>query len=111
MRTTILLCALALTGCGQVEGLAKGGAREQPGRWSIVHSPHVVRDTMLLDTATGNTWQLVKLGDKDDAGVGWQFVGKIDDPHAVAQDAGWTYVNDAGIENANKDHQATTNSN
>lgn len=28
------------------------------GRYTVVHSPHVESDTILLDTATGDTWQL-----------------------------------------------------
>jgi hypothetical protein len=28
------------------------------GRYTIIHSPQVENDTMLLDTATGRTWRL-----------------------------------------------------
>lgn len=87
MRTTILLCALALTGCDQLTGSAKTQPRERVGRWSIIHSPHMARDTMLLDTATGNTWQLVKLGsDEKKSGVGWQFVRKLDNPAEITEE-------------------------
>jgi hypothetical protein len=30
----------------------------QPGRYQIVHSPHIQKNTMLLDTETGRTWSL-----------------------------------------------------
>jgi hypothetical protein len=30
------------------------------GRYQIIHSPHLEKDTMLLDTATGQTWQLTE---------------------------------------------------
>ena len=38
---------------------------DAPGRYEIVHSPHLERDTMLLDTETGRTWGLVI--EKDDS--------------------------------------------
>ena len=38
--------------------MAQVGPVGAPGRYVIVHSPHVQRDTVLLDTATGKTWQL-----------------------------------------------------
>lgn len=45
------------------------------GRWTIIHSPQVERDTMLLDTATGRTWQLVNVGGAADNEVlAWQPV-------------------------------------
>ena len=37
---------------------------------------------MLLDTVTGDTWQLVKLGKTEDSGMGWEFVAKLDQPQA-----------------------------
>jgi hypothetical protein len=67
------------------------------GRYAIVHSPHVQRDTQLLDTATGKTWQLVRLGKDEDAGVGWQSVNKIQDNSSSASQADepvtWEIVN------------------
>lgn len=50
------------------------------GRYTIIHSPQTERDTMLLDTTTGDTWQLVTMGKDESDGMGWQFVGKIDQP-------------------------------
>lgn len=44
------------------------------GRWVIVHSPHIESDTMLLDTATGRTWQLVNAGTVKDQELDWQPV-------------------------------------
>lgn len=44
---------LPVTATGQT--VTQGG---QQGRYIIIHSPHVQRDTVLLDTATGRTWQL-----------------------------------------------------
>lgn len=35
------------------------------GRYTIVHSPHVQKDTVLLDTATGKTWILVEDTSRD----------------------------------------------
>lgn len=40
--------------------LAQAGSVGGSGRFVIVHSPHVQRDTVLLDTATGKTWVLTQ---------------------------------------------------
>ena len=88
----LAVVGFALAGCGQTKsaedanGADRGAApisapdKIVPGRYTIIHSPQVERDTMLIDTASGDTWQLVSLGNKDTDGMGWQFVGKIDQP-------------------------------
>jgi len=50
------------------------------GRYVIVHSPHIQSDTMLLDTATGKTWQLTRFVDRDGEPVAWDPVAHTDNP-------------------------------
>lgn len=44
------------------------------GRYVIIHSPQIEADTMLLDTVTGRTWQLVNAGTVKDQELLWQPV-------------------------------------
>jgi len=50
------------------------------GRYTIVHSPHIQSDTVLLDTVTGQTWQLVQAADLNGDPVIWQPMDRIDGP-------------------------------
>ena len=45
--------------------------QRQDGRYVIVHSPHARLDTMLLDTATGRTWELVRYTNLQDEPRVW----------------------------------------
>ena len=54
MRRILTFVALSLS----TSAWAQAGPVGAPGRYVVVHSPHVQRDTLLLDTATGKTWQL-----------------------------------------------------
>ncbi len=80
--------ALGATGCTQPTGaLASSGASSAaastpsalaaapspagPGRYTIVHSPQVENDTILLDTATGQTWRQVEIADVKSNPVVW----------------------------------------
>jgi hypothetical protein len=63
---------LFLAGCDQIP------KSSETGRYTITHSPHVQRDTMLLDTATGRTWNLVTFNKGPDTRYGWEPVAKID---------------------------------
>jgi hypothetical protein len=78
MRAALLLTVVSLTisGCDQLKPVPS----LLVGRYTIIHSPQVERDTMLLDTATGDTWQLVNLGKDENTGQGWQFTAKLDGP-------------------------------
>ena len=87
--------ALALAACNQSptptnsaapassQSAAQSAARvdsSQPvqvGRYTIIHSPEVERDTMLLDTATGQTWQLVDTGTTAEPKLAWAPVHKL----------------------------------
>lgn len=59
------------------------------GRYTIIHSPQVERDTMLIDTATGKTWQLVKTGKTDDDSLAWQEVNRIGGVVSNADQPAW----------------------
>jgi hypothetical protein len=84
-----LLIASLLAGCDQLSTGAGQGHNKQSthegteanpslpiGRFTIIHSPLVERDTVLLDTTTGDTWMLVRLGNDDNSPLSWQPLGK-----------------------------------
>jgi hypothetical protein len=57
------------------------------GRYVIVHSPQVERDTMLLDTVTGRTWQLQTLTYLVSDPLAWEPVPQLntlEDREAIA---------------------------
>lgn len=60
--------------------IAQAGPVGAPGRYVIVHSPHVQRDTVLLDTATGKTWVLVQDGSLEGDPVYWSPMAREDNP-------------------------------
>lgn len=47
------------------------------GRFTIIHSPQVERDTMLVDTVTGQTWQLVSMTAFKGDPLAWQPVPQV----------------------------------
>lgn len=83
MRYRLLssLALLLLAGCNQVaprQSQTSGQDGPPVGRFTIVHSPHIERDTMLLDTATGETWQLATKSKDEDSALTWQSVEMAD---------------------------------
>jgi hypothetical protein len=59
-----LVGLLMLSGCGRPQSDASSDTdTSDVGRFVIVHSPQVEGDTVLLDTATGQSWQRVEVGD------------------------------------------------
>jgi len=81
-RALPLIVLLLLTGCDQIasrqaQAPTKNGV--PVGRFTIVHSPHIQRDTMLLDTATGETWELVTKDKTPDSELTWVKV-EMSDP-------------------------------
>ncbi len=58
---------------------AQGG---QQGRYVVVFSPHGARDTFLLDTVTGKTWQLRADGSRGGAPV-WSPMARADNAQEV----------------------------
>jgi len=51
----------------------------KPGRYAIFHSPHIERDTMLLDTATGDSWVLTEA--YKDGPLFWQLMPRKGAPN------------------------------
>jgi hypothetical protein len=56
----------------------------QVGRFVIVHSSQVERDTILLDTATGKTWSRVEISDLRDDPVAWEPMPQLNSPKDYA---------------------------
>lgn len=104
---TFTTSLLLLTGCYQQPQSNAAGAPPPPnpaamsapapatpsmppsevGRFVIVHSPHIQRDTVLLDTETGQTWILVQLTDVNDEPAEWEPMFRLPEDYAkiVAQ--------------------------
>jgi hypothetical protein len=86
MQTSKLLLvgAFLVAGCGQIspdstETNDDHDTEAAPaGRFTIIHSPHMRRDTMLLDTSSGQTWQLVQREPGEDSDPVWQSVEMAD---------------------------------
>lgn len=82
MRIRGLAALVLLTGCGQsaTQPIAADTSSKPPeiGRYVIVHSPHNQRDTVLLDTATGKTWQQVVFTDLENEPTGWEPLARTD---------------------------------
>ncbi len=61
MRTVlVLLAAACVAGCSAKAAPQVSSGPSAVGRYTIIHSPQLERDTFLLDTATGNSWQLTE---------------------------------------------------
>ncbi len=90
MRNKIALCAalLMLSGCDQIRQANKSESKPKDqqnaaeasavGRYVIVHSPQVERDTILLDTVTGKTWERVEFTDMKGDPSGWEPMARTD---------------------------------
>jgi hypothetical protein len=80
---TIAAAALLVSGCKQPQAQNPAAAAlhsplSQNGRYTIVHSPHIQRDTVLLDTVTGQTWQLVTFSYLPNEPSGWTPMARED---------------------------------
>lgn len=73
-----LLCLVGLVAVISTQAFAQAGPVGAPGRYVIVHSPHLQSDTVLLDTLTGKTWQLQKDTTRD-ANI-WVPLARSDNP-------------------------------
>lgn len=86
MRTGSAIAILLLCGCRPAQPGVVADNSAQPaqvGRYAIVHSPHIQRDTILLDTATGRTWQQVVYNDLENHPVGWEPMARSDNVDEV----------------------------
>lgn len=52
--------------------------RAPQGRYQIIMSPHNARDTFLIDTETGRTWQLTVFSFLNDDPAVWNVMPRID---------------------------------
>jgi len=53
-------------------------------RFIIVHSPHVERDTVLLDTVTGRSWELVSYTDLEGDPSAWKLMPQVNSTEDTA---------------------------
>jgi hypothetical protein len=71
----VIIGAATLAGCTQAPQQAAVQPAPKPsevGRYVIVHSPQVERDTVLLDTLTGRTWVETEITDLPGKPVVWE---------------------------------------
>jgi len=95
MRTRFFVacCMALLAGPALSQRSSSPAAAPAPtasGRYTIIHSPHLEKDTVLLDTVTGKTWILVE--DTSRNAFFWSPLARKD--------------NDAEIQNWLNDHPA-----
>jgi hypothetical protein len=64
-----------------VQPISSFGA--EVGRYQIVTNPNLGRDTFLIDTATGQVWQLVQLTDIKDEPLAWKLMNHFDYPETL----------------------------
>ena len=86
MRKISAACvACLLAGCAQSPSHDPPKEQPQVGRYVIVHSPQIERDTVLLDTATGKTWEAVTFTNLEDAPTAWRPMARTDDADEMHQ--------------------------
>jgi len=81
MKRYLILFALAAS----MPAFAQAGPVGAPGRYIIVHSPHVQTDTVLLDTTTGKTWRLTQDSSRAGEAVAWVPMARTDNPAEMQQ--------------------------
>jgi hypothetical protein len=83
-RGLLVVATMAvLTGCNQPPPSGAAEASDDTGdtgRFVIVHSPQVERDTILLDTETGRTWQQVTVSDAANEPTVWVPIPEMNGP-------------------------------
>lgn len=88
MRRASLIALLALAACDRLGREPSRPEPESAGRWTIIYSPHIQRSAMLLDTATGRTWNLVTVRDGDEEGrYAWEPVEKSNAQFPLASES------------------------
>ena len=83
-KLLVLMTLLPLIACNAPQK-ASQSETPQVGRYVIVHSPQIERDTVLLDTVSGRTWQQVQITDLTDDPVAWEPLAREDNPDEWAQ--------------------------
>ena len=76
---TLMWLAAASTAIASLAGCTSPAAVVPPpiNRFVIVHSPHVERDTVLLDTVTGRAWTLVSYTDLEGDPMVWELMPQV----------------------------------
>jgi hypothetical protein len=75
-----VLLLSSLASCGQLTSHSSSEDQKvQIGRYVIVHSPHIQSDTVLLDTATGKTWEEVTFSYLEGDPDGWRPMARKGD--------------------------------
>ena len=81
MRIAIIGAAASvvfLSGCGPASTNSTASTPpSEIGRYVIVHSSQVERDTILLDTVTGKTWSRVVVTDLQDEPAAWEAMPQL----------------------------------
>lgn len=81
------------TTASEIASQAEAGTASQAlGRYVIVHSPHVQSGTILLDTATGKTWNEVQEVNMVDKPLAWRPMPQLNseaDTDAFGKIHGW----------------------
>jgi hypothetical protein len=76
----VVAAVFALTSCdGAKTPEAAPSDGSGVGRFVNVHSPHVERDTMLLDTVSGRTWEKVTVSDAANQPSVWVPVSQMNE--------------------------------
>lgn len=83
MKTIALVATIGLIAAAPEALKAQAGPVGGSGRFVIVHSPHVQRDTILLDTMTGKTWTLVSITSRGGAEL-WEPMARGDNSAELA---------------------------
>ncbi len=79
--TTLLLFVLAIFGIAYSQNPKPAQPVIQSGmngRYQIVMNPELARNTFLLDTQTGQTWQLTQYPGLQGEPTAWTFKAKLD---------------------------------
>jgi hypothetical protein len=80
MRAAALSCFAVMVLAFPAGSSAQAGSVGSPGRYVIVHSPHIQSDTVLLDTVTGKTWAQRQDNSREGAPTFWVPMAREDNP-------------------------------
>ena len=76
---------LTLSSVSLTNAFAQPSAPTQNARFQIVFNPNIRADTFLLDTQTGQVWQLTHFPDANGDPSAWSHMDRLDDEKQVYQ--------------------------
>ena len=91
MKFKFAALAILLLGVAGCNPQVDQKPQQQVGRYKIVYLPRGARDVILLDTVSGQTWNLVRYVDVNGSPVVWEWMHKLDadkDFEAMVADIG-----------------------